>query len=93
MENIGAFWRHSESQITNYIKEQNILKAKQKMLKEEWEKFKAQRNAVKRKFLENKPTQEVIENFAPSEGSVVIEINIISQINKRIKIFSLNFKK
>ena len=82
MENIGAFWRHSESQITNYIKEQNILKAKQKMLKEDWEKFKAQRNEVKRKFLENKPTQEVIENFAPSEGYVVIEINIISQINK-----------
>ena len=68
MENIGAFWRHSESQITNYIQEQNILKAKQKMLKEDWEKFKAQRNEVKRKFLESKPTQEVIENFAPSEG-------------------------
>ena len=68
MENIGAFWRHSESQITDYIKEQNILKAKQKMLKEDWEKFKAQRNEVKRKFLESKPTQEVIENFAHSEG-------------------------
>merc|ERR1711981_529330 len=74
MENIGAFWRHSESQITDYIKEQNILKAKQKMLKEDWEKFKAQRNEVKRNFLENKPTQEVIENVAPSEGEPMIEL-------------------
>ena len=55
MENIGAFWRHSESQITQYNKEQNVIRAKQKMLKEDWEKFKAQRNEVKKQILEKKP--------------------------------------
>ena len=55
MENIGAFWRHSESQITNYNQEQNILRAKQKMLREDWEKFKAQRNEVKKQILEKNP--------------------------------------
>ena len=55
MENIGAFWRHSEGQITQYNKEQNVLRAKQKMLKEDWEKFKAQRNEVKKQILDKKP--------------------------------------
>ena len=62
MENIGAFWRHSESQITQYNKEQNILRAKQKMLKEDWEKFKIQRTEVKRQILEKKSTNRVVES-------------------------------
>ena len=61
MENIGAFWRHSESQITNYNQEQNILRAKQKMLREDWEKFKAQRNEVKKQILEKNPTGVNVE--------------------------------
>ena len=63
MENIGAFWRHSESQITQYNKEQNVLRAKQKMLKEDWEKFKAQRNEVKKQILEKNPIGIENENL------------------------------
>jgi hypothetical protein len=63
MENIGAFWRHSESQITQYNKEQNVLRAKQKMLKEDWEKFKAQRNEVKKQIMEKKPIGLDVENL------------------------------
>ena len=62
MENIGAFWRHSEGQITQYNKEQNILRAKQKMLKEDWEKFKAQRNEVKKQILDKAPLGVDVEN-------------------------------
>lgn len=62
MEHVGAFWGHSESQITQYNKEQNILRAKQKMLKEDWEKFKVQRNEVKNKIMEKKTNATDNEN-------------------------------
>ena len=62
MEHVGAFWAHSESQITQYNKEQNILRAKQKMLKEDWEKFKAQRNEVKNQIMEKKSISNGIDN-------------------------------
>ena len=62
MEHVGAFWAHSESQITQYNKEQNILRAKQKMLKEDWEKFKAQRNEVKNQVMEKKSISNGIDN-------------------------------
>ena len=62
MEHVGAFWGHSESQITQYNKEQNILRAKQKMLKEDWEKFKIQRNEVKNQILRKKTSTSDMEN-------------------------------
>ena len=62
MEHVGAFWGHSESQITQYNKEQNILRAKQKMLKEDWEKFKVQRNEVKNKIMGRKANATDNEN-------------------------------
>ena len=62
MEHVGAFWGHSESQITQYNKEQNILRAKQKMLKEDWEKFKVQRNEVKNKIIGRKANATDNEN-------------------------------
>ena len=62
MEHVGAFWSHSESQITQYNKEQNILRAKQKMLKEDWEKFKVQRNEVKNKIMGKKASATDNEN-------------------------------
>ena len=62
MEHVGAFWGHSESQITQYNKEQNILRAKQKMLKEDWEKFKVQRNEVKNKIMGKKASATDNEN-------------------------------
>ena len=43
MEQIGAFWRHSEAQIIEYNKQQSDLKKKQRMFKEDLEKFKKQR--------------------------------------------------
>ena len=61
MENIGAFWRHSESQIADYNQQQNILRAKQKMLREDWEKFKAQRNQVKQQILETRSTEADVD--------------------------------
>ena len=73
MENIGAFWRHSETQITKYNHQQNILRTKQKMLREDWEKFKTQRNDVK-KQLHDKNSRSILEataalsNGASSEG-------------------------
>ena len=70
MEHVGAFWVHSESQITQYNKEQNILRAKQKMLKEDWEKFKSQRNEVKNKIMEKKSMANDIDysEILSSEG-------------------------
>lgn len=52
MENIGAFWRNSETLIQEYTQEQTSLRAKQKMLKDDWEKFKAQRKEIGKKFME-----------------------------------------
>ena len=61
MENIGAFWRHSEGQISDYNQQQNVLRAKQKMLREDWEKFKAQRNQVKQQILETRSTEADVD--------------------------------
>ena len=61
MENIGAFWRHSEGQIADYNQQQNVLRTKQKMLREDWEKFKAQRNQVKQQILETRSTEADVD--------------------------------
>ena len=43
MTNIKSLWSNSEKLLTEYNKQQAQLRAKQKMLKDDWERFKAQR--------------------------------------------------
>ena len=47
MSNIVSFWKNSEKMLEEYNKQQVELRAKQKMLKEDWERFKAQRRDLK----------------------------------------------
>lgn len=49
MENIGERWKTSESLIQEYSQQQAKLRAKQKMLKEDYERFKAQREEYEKK--------------------------------------------
>ena len=51
MENIGEFWKNSEQLIQEYNQQQTKLRAKQKMLREDWEKFKVQRKDYEKKLL------------------------------------------
>lgn len=53
MEKILAKWKTPEQLITDYNQKQEKLRAKQKMLKEDWEKFKAQRREFERQMLSN----------------------------------------
>ena len=50
MENIGEFWKTSEGYIQEYNSQQVKLRTRQKSLKDDWEKFKAQRSG---QLLEN----------------------------------------
>ena len=43
MEQINAFWRHSEAQINDFNNQQIDLRKKQKMFREDLEKFKRER--------------------------------------------------
>ena len=47
MSNIVPLWTNSEKLLCEYNKQQAQLRAKQKMLKEDWERFKAQRRDLK----------------------------------------------
>ena len=47
MSNIVPLYSNSEKLLMEYNKQQTQLRAKQKMLKEDWEKFKAQRRDLK----------------------------------------------
>nr|CAD7258739.1 unnamed protein product [Timema shepardi] len=47
---IGAMWRDIETLIHEYNQEQATMKAKQRMLKEDWEMFKAQRKLIHQKM-------------------------------------------
>uniref|UniRef100_A0A0K2UTT1 FAM193 C-terminal domain-containing protein n=1 Tax=Lepeophtheirus salmonis TaxID=72036 RepID=A0A0K2UTT1_LEPSM len=58
MEKIGAFWKLSEPLIANYNKEQVLLMEKQRMLKEDWEKFKMQRKAIDKQLKEEGADQD-----------------------------------
>ncbi len=42
MENIKTFWLNSEALLKEYNLQQDQLRAKQRMLKDDWEKFKAE---------------------------------------------------
>ena len=54
MSNIVPLWTNSEKLLTEYNKQQAQLRAKQKMLKEDWERFKAQRRDIKVQMDSNK---------------------------------------
>ena len=47
MSNIVSFWKNSEKLLEEFNRQQVQLRAKQKMLKEDWERFKAQRRDLK----------------------------------------------
>nr|CAD7571010.1 unnamed protein product [Timema californicum] len=47
---IGAMWRDIETLIHEYNQEQATMKAKQRMLREDWEMFKAQRKLIHQKM-------------------------------------------
>ena len=47
MSNIGPLWSNSEKLLCEFNKQQAHLRAKQKMLKEDWERFKEQRRDLK----------------------------------------------
>lgn len=51
MENIGTFWQTSETLLEEYNQQQDKLRLKQKMLKDDWEKFKAQRREFEEEFM------------------------------------------
>ncbi|KAK7873317.1 hypothetical protein R5R35_011373 [Gryllus longicercus] len=57
---IGAMWRDTETRIHEYNQEQATLKAKQRMLREDWEFFKAQRKLIHQKMW-SKATSELRE--------------------------------
>jgi hypothetical protein len=46
MENVDAMWQTSESKILKYIQQQDRLREKKKMLREDWERFKAQQTSL-----------------------------------------------
>lgn len=47
---VGGMWRDAEARIHQYNQEQATLKAKQRMLKEDWELFKAQRKLIQQSW-------------------------------------------
>jgi len=53
MVNIGSFWKNSENLITEYNQQQNLLRTKQRMIKEDWERFKAQRKDLENQMKAN----------------------------------------
>ncbi|XP_069688836.1 uncharacterized protein [Periplaneta americana] len=57
---IGAMWRDTETLVHEYNQEQATLKAKQRMLREDWELFKAQRKLIQQKMW-NKTASELRE--------------------------------
>jgi hypothetical protein len=72
MSNIVAFWQNSDKLLHEFNQQQDQLRAKQKMLKEDWERFKAQRRDLKiqlghdgqqHQALEHEPTSSLIEGI------------------------------
>jgi len=54
MENVGVFWSGTEALLLEYSLEQQKLREKQKMLKNDWERFKMQRKQIE-SSLRDKP--------------------------------------
>merc|ERR1719239_442549 len=52
MENVGVFWSGTEALLLEYSQEQQRLREKQKMLKNDWERFKQQRKEIESSLME-----------------------------------------
>merc|ERR550532_3279385 len=52
MENVGVFWSGAEALLLEYSQEQQRLREKQKMLKNDWERFKQQRKEIESSLME-----------------------------------------
>jgi len=52
MENVGVFWSGTEALLLEYSLEQQKLRDKQKMLKNDWERFKMQRKQIESSLLD-----------------------------------------
>jgi len=52
MENVGVFWSGTEALLLEYSLEQQKLREKQKMLKNDWERFKMQRKQIESSLLD-----------------------------------------
>ncbi len=50
MANAKSNWDKSESMITEFNQHHNLMRAKQRMLKEDWERFKAQRKDAEKQL-------------------------------------------
>jgi len=77
MENIGVFWSGAEALILDYSRDQQKLREKQKMLKSDWEKFKAQRKQIENSLREKAETngggEELIEDADDEDEDQKIE--------------------
>ena len=63
MSNIVPLWSNSEKLLNEYNKQQAQLRAKQKMLKEDWERFKAQRRDLKIQMDQEECSSSLIEGI------------------------------
>jgi len=70
MENVGVFWSGAEALLFEYTSEQERLREKQKMLKNDWERFKLQRKQIETTLLEKPPVAGAGEKLGDCSGSV-----------------------
>jgi len=76
MENVGVFWSGTEALLLEYSLEQQKLREKQKMLKNDWERFKMQRKQIETS-LRDKPQaagggEELTDGLEESEEVVCV---------------------
>jgi len=71
MENVGVFWSGTEALLLEYSLEQQKLREKQKMLKNDWERFKMQRKQIESSLLDKPQAagggEELCEDFEVEE--------------------------
>merc|ERR1719422_287524 len=84
MENIGVFWSGAEALILDYSRDQQKLREKQKMLKSDWEKFKAQRKQIENSLREKAETNGESDAFAEEEFEEVEEIDCKNEKVRRL---------
>jgi len=76
MENVGVFWSGTEALLLEYSLEQQKLREKQKMLKNDWERFKMQRKQIESSLLD-KPheTNSGGDELSEEASHLVVEEN------------------
>lgn len=71
MENVGVFWAGTEALLLEYSLEQQKLREKQKMLKNDWERFKMQRKQIESSLLDKPQAagggEELCDDFEPDD--------------------------